>query len=185
MKILHIDSSITGQYSASRHLTAAVVRRQLEAHPDATVTYHNLVAERLAHLETGPAGDSESLKEFLAADIIVIGAPMYNFGVPSQLKAWMDHLAVVGKTFSYSSSGVPTGLCGGKRVIVASSRGGLYTEPSPVAAMDHQERYLQAYFAFLGVADLQIIRAEGLATGDEQRQRAMQSALAAASTLSA
>jgi FMN-dependent NADH-azoreductase len=184
MKILHIDSSITGQHSVSRQLTAAIVRRLHEASPGATVGYRDVAAEPVPHQFGGPAGDSPPLEQFLAADIVVIGAPMYNFGIPSQLKTWIDSLAVAGKTFSYGANG-PQGLCGAKRIIVASSRGGIYSAPSPMAAMDHQESYVTSVFGFLGVQDIEIIRAEGVAMGDEQRQRAMDSALAAANALQA
>ena len=149
MKILHIDSSITGQHSVSRQLSAAIVRRLREANPGDTVAYRDLAAEPVPHQSAGMAGASPVLDEFLASDIVVIGAPMYNFGVPSQLKAWVDSLAVAGTTFSYGASG-PQGLCGGKRIVVASSRGGIYSPPSPAAAMDHQESHLSSFFGFIG-----------------------------------
>ncbi|WP_321917576.1 MULTISPECIES: FMN-dependent NADH-azoreductase [Paraburkholderia] len=185
MKLLHIDSSIAGQQSVSRQLTAAIVRRLREANPDAVVIYHDLAAEPVEHLAVAPAAGSVTLEEFLAADVVVIGAPMYNLGVPSQLKAWMDRLVVAGRTFYYTETGVQGGLCGGKRIIVASTRGGFYTAPSPIAAMDHQESHLQSYFAFLGISDVEFIRAEGTAMGDELRHRALEAALAAASALEA
>jgi len=184
MNILHIDSSITGEHSVSRQLSAAIVRRLRAAQPEASVTYRDVASQPVPHQFGGPAGDSAALEEFLAADIVVIGAPMYNFGVPSQLKTWMDSLAVAGKTFSYGASGAQ-GLCGGKRVIVASSRGGIYSAPSPAAAMDHQESYLRSFFGFLGVSEVEIIRAEGVAMGDEQRKAALNSAFAAAEALQA
>lgn len=183
MKILHIDSSITGQHSVSRQLTAAIVQRLAGANPGAALTYRDLAADPVPHLNAGPAGASAMLDEFLAADVVVIGAPMYNFAVPSQLKAWIDSLAVAGKTFSYGANG-PQGLCGGKRIIVASTRGGIYSAPSPMAALDHQESYLTGFFGFLG-AQVEFVRAEGVAMGDEQRQRAMEAALADAAALQA
>ncbi|WP_395402746.1 FMN-dependent NADH-azoreductase [Pseudoduganella sp. UC29_106] len=182
MKVLHIDSSINGQQSVSRQLSAAIVRRLREANTGASVAYRDVVADPVPQ-SSGMAGSSPLLDEFLAADVVVIGAPMYNFGVPSQLKAWLDTLAVAGVTFSYGASG-PQGLCGGKRIIVASSRGGIYSAPSPAAGMDHQESYLSSFFGFLG-AQIEFIRAEGVGMGDEQRQRAMDSAFAAAGALQA
>lgn len=184
MKILHIDSSILGQHSVSRQLSAAITRRLTAANPGASVVYRDVASDPVPHQVGGPAGESAILDEFLAADLVVIGAPMYNFGVPSQLKTWMDCLSVAGTTFSYGATG-PQGLCGGKRIVIASTRGGIYSAPSPFAAMDHQESYLNSFFGFLGITDLEIIRAEGVTMGDEQRQRAVDSALAAANALQA
>jgi FMN-dependent NADH-azoreductase len=200
MKLLHLDASILGGYSASRQLSAAVVEQLKKANPGARVTYRDLVAEPLAHLSGAhiaalqgavPAGaegeiaaSNAVLEEFLAADTVVIGAPMYNFGVPSQLKAWIDRIAVKDKTFSYSAEG-PKGLAGGKRVIIAVSRGGFYGAGAPTAAFEHMETYLRSVFGFLGVTNPQIIVAEGLNVGPEQRDKAMQDALAVAAKLAA
>ncbi|RYD63105.1 MAG: FMN-dependent NADH-azoreductase, partial [Verrucomicrobiaceae bacterium] len=155
MKLLHIDSSILSSNSVSRSLTAEIVTTQQRLHSDLSVTYRDVAAEPLQHL-TGShlavaqgapeidgidtAQGSAALEEFLAADIVVIGAPMYNFSIPSQLKAWIDRISVAGKTFSYSEKGV-VGLAGGKKVIIASSRGSAYLG-TPMAALDHQESYL-------------------------------------------
>jgi FMN-dependent NADH-azoreductase len=106
---------------------------------------------------------------------VVIGSPMYNFGVPSQLKAWIDRISVAGKTFSYGEHG-PVGLCGGKKLVIASSRGGVYSEGSPTAFFDHQETYLKAAFRFLGITDITFIRAESVAMGEEARSGAIVSA---------
>ena len=122
------------------------------------------------------------LDEFLAADIVVLGAPMYNFGIPSQLKAWIDCLASPGKTFKYSATGVE-GLAGGKKLIIASSRGGFYTASSPTAFMDHQEAFLTSFFGFLGISDAAFVRAEGVSKGPEQRTLALETALADVSAL--
>jgi FMN-dependent NADH-azoreductase len=127
---------------------------------------------------------NEVLTEFLEADIIVLGSPMYNFGNPSQLKAWIDCLAAPGQTFRYTATGAE-GLCSGKRIIVGSSRGGFYAAPSPMAAMDHQEAYLTSFLGFIGVSDIEFVRAEGVNYGPEHRQRALDSALAEAATLKA
>ena len=123
--------------------------------------------------ETGAA----ALDEFLDAEIVVIGAPMYNFTIPSQLKAWIDHIIIAGKTFRYSETGAE-GLAGGKKVIIASSRGGLYAPGTPQAANDFQERYLRTVLGFIGIEDIDIVRAEGLGFGPEQREAAMRAALA-------
>jgi FMN-dependent NADH-azoreductase len=200
VKLLHLDASILGGYSASRQLSAAVVEQLKKADPGVTVTYRDLVAEPLAHLsgahvaamqgavpegaEAEIAASAAVLEEFLAADTVVIGAPMYNFGVPSQLKAWIDRIAVKGKTFSYDANG-PKGLAGGKRVILLVSRGGFYGAGAPAAAFEHMETYLRSVFGFLGVTDLEIIVAEGLNVGPDQREKAIQDALAIASKLAA
>jgi len=195
MKLLHIDSSISGEGSASRRLSAAVVAALVEAAPGVEVIRRDLDAEPIPHLDSrrlptvrpanapeGAAGipdpeGASALDEFLAADIIVIGAPMYNFSVPSQLKAWIDRILIAGRTFRYSEAG-PLGLAGGKRVIIASSRGGLYAPGMPFEANDFQEKYLRAVFAFIGIEDVEFVRAEGLAFGPEQREAAIGAALA-------
>jgi FMN-dependent NADH-azoreductase len=117
------------------------------------------------------------LEEFLAADVVVIGAPMYNFGITSSLKTWIDRIAVAGKTFRYTANG-PEGLAGGKRVIIASSRGGVYSHGAPAAGMDFQEPYLRALLGFLGVTDIEFVRAEGLAMSDDHKAQAVGGAIA-------
>lgn len=224
MKLLHIDSSISGAESVSRQLSANIVTRFKETLPGLGVSYRDLAADPVPHqspatrfaklkalYEAGAldgkigevvaaamrggapvdasaqdevAETNAALDEFLAADIVVIGAPMYNFGIPSQLKAWIDCLAAPGKTFSYTATGVE-GLAGSKRVIVASSRGGFYSAPSPMAFMDHQETFLTSFFGFIGVTDITFVRAEGVNQGPEQRQRALESALAEIAVLKA
>ena len=195
MKLLHLDSSLLGEGSASRQLTRSIVGRLRRDHPGLDVGYRDLDTTPLAHL-TGaelagarqPADSLDKavgasvrtnamvLQEFLDADIVVVGAPMYNFGVPSVLKAWIDRISIAGVTFRYTEKG-PVGLAGGKRVVIASTRGGLYAEGSPGSALDFQETYLRTVFAFLGVTDVEVVRAEGLALGPEQRQAALQAAL--------
>jgi len=201
MKLLHIDSSILGQGSVSRTLSAEVVAALRASDPGVEVTYRDLSANPLAHLtsahlglQQGAATDpalqqdvaagKSALDEFLAADIVVVGAPMYNFGIPSQLKAWIDRLAVAGKTFRYTEAG-PQGLCGGKKVIVASSRGGVFSAGTPTAAFDFQETYLRALFGFLGITDVNFVRAEGVAMGPQARTKAIDSAKGEASRLAA
>lgn len=189
MKLLHIDSSALGGYSVSRQLTADIVAELKRSTPDAAVHYHDLAAQPLPHwTPVADASDpaavlgTEMLEEFLAADVVVIGAPMYNFAISSQLKAWIDRILVAGKTFRYTANG-PEGLAGGKRVIVASSRGGIYSKDSAAAAMDFQEPYLRAAFAFIGINDVEFVRAEGVAIGDEQKAAALQSARSTIGTL--
>lgn len=180
MTILHIDSAITGDASASRALTAAIVRELTAADPQARVTYHDLAAAPLEHLTLPGFASEESqaaLAEFKAADTVVIGAPMYNFGVPSQLKAWVDRIAIAGETFRYTATGAVEGLSGDKRVIVAVSRGGLYGADSSQAGFEHVESYLRAVFAFLGVTDLTFVVAEGLKISDAARDAAMAATL--------
>lgn len=193
MKLLHVDSSILGPGSVSRQLSAEIVAAEQRRHPGIEVIYRDLAAAPVGHL-SGPvfaglrgaapetveqqedlAAGQAALDEFLAVDIVVVGAPMYNFGVPSQLKAWIDRLAVVGKTFSYSEKGAE-GLAGGKKVIVASSRGGFYGPNTPVAFLDHQETYLRGVFGFFGITDVTFIRAEGVALGEDQRAKAIEAA---------
>lgn len=202
MKLLHIDASILGQNSVSRQLSAAIVEHVRAAHPGIEVIHTDLGAEPIGHL-TGAhlaaaqgstpespsllddlARGGKALEDFLAADIVVVGAPMYNFSVSSQLKAWIDRIAVAGKTFRYTGKG-PEGLAGGRKVIVASSRGGFYGPDSPEAFLDHQESYLRGIFGFLGITDLTFVRAEGLNISADQRQTAIAAATAEAARLAA
>ena len=181
MKLLHLDTSALGTNSVTRELTAAVVARWQDATPDLTIEYRDLDADPLPHLtgrtlaKADPAqaeADEATLQQFLAADVVVIGAPFYNFSIPSTLKAWIDRVAVSGRTFRYTEAG-PEGLAGGKRVIVVSGRGGLYGDASPA---DFQEAYLRQVFGFLGVTDLEIVRAEGVAYSPQHRADALAAA---------
>ena len=201
MKLLHIDSSVLGPHSVSRQVSAAIVDRLRAASPGLELTYRDLVAAPLEHL-SGPhlaarqgaepatahaqdiAAGQAALEEFLAADIVVIGAPMYNFTIPSQLKAWIDRIAVAGKTFKYGDKG-PEGLAGDKRVIIAISRGGFYGADTPTAVYEHLESYLRAVFGFIGVANPEIIPADGIMMGPEIREKALAGALQAATELHA
>ena len=194
MKLLHIDSSVLADNSVSRKLTAQIVAEWSANHADTTVDYLDLATQAPSHLSADslgfrlPAGSdmtdvqktenaiSEALvQQFLAADVIVVGAPLYNFSIPSQLKAWIDRVAQAGRTFKYTDKG-PQGLAGGKVVIVASTRGGLYSTSEGGRAMEHQESYLQTVFGFFGIADVRIVRAEGLAMGDVGKEKALASA---------
>jgi FMN-dependent NADH-azoreductase len=199
--ILHVDASVQGERSVSRQISAAVVARLRAEHPGAHVAYRDLAAAPFPHL-TGDhllalfGGDvrpelkdeisrgAAALDEFLAADVVVIGAPMYNFTLPTQLKAWIDRLLIPGKTFRYTETG-PVGLAGGKRVIVALSRGGFYGAGSPAAALEHLETYLAGLFAFIGITDVEFIAADGVQVGPEHREQALQGALRQAAGIQA
>jgi FMN-dependent NADH-azoreductase len=202
MKLLHLDSSVLGPHSVSRQVSAAIVDRLYKATPALEIVYRDLTTTPLAHLsgshlaaaqgavpeavalQLDLAAGQTVLEEFLAADIVVIGAPMYNFTIPSQLKAWIDRILVSGKTFKYSAQGVE-GLAGNKRVIIAISRGGFYGAGTPSAAAEHLETYLHSVFSFIGIANPEIIVAEGVQIGPEQREKALESALTAATKLQA
>jgi FMN-dependent NADH-azoreductase len=130
------------------------------------------------------ARGQQALEDFLSADIVVVGAPMYNFSVSSQLKAWIDRLAVAGKTFRYTEKGVQ-GLAVGKKVIVASSRGGFYGPDTATAFLDHQETYLRGIFGFFGITDVTFVRAEGVNVSADQRKASIAAATAEAARLAA
>lgn len=175
MKLLHIDSAITGDHSVSRKLSAEIVENLRASATDLDVAYRDLVAAPLGHLTLGdmPApGESTSvLDEFMSVDIVVIGAPMYNFAVSSQLKAWIDRILIAGKTFRYGDAG-PVGLAGDKRVVVALSRGGLYTEGGPMRGHEHAETYLRTVLGFIGITP-EFVIAEGMLLGAEQHAAAI------------
>lgn len=175
MTILHIDSSISGESSVSRTISGAIVERLVRENPGAKIVRRDLVSDPLPHLTIESFNDSEVLDEFLAADTIVIGAPMYNFTLPTQLKAWLDRILIAGKTFRYTETG-PEGLAGGKRVIVALARGGIYDSGSPAAALEHLETYLRGVFNFIGIAP-EFLAADGLNISPEQRQESVKAAL--------
>ena len=184
MNVLHIDSSIQGSASATRELTHAIIARLKTTHPDAQITYRDLAAEELPHFSQGgvtrsdeleAAANAAVLEEFLAADVLVIGAPLYNFGIPSQLKAWIDRIVIAGRTFRYTERG-PEGLAVGKQAIVAVARGGVYEAGSPA---EFGESYLKFVLGFLGIRDVTFARAEGLAFSPEHRESALRAAHAA------
>jgi len=201
-KLLHIDSSVLGPHSVSRQVSAAIVDRLRQTTPGLEITYRDLTMAPLAHLSgahlaaaqgmvpADPAVQQDLataqavLAEFLATDIVVIGAPMYNFSIPSQLKAWIDRIVVAGKTFKYDAQG-PEGLAGNKRVIIAVSRGGYYGADTPMAALEHLETYLRGIFGFIGVTALEFIAADGIQVGPEHREKALAGALEAVSHLQA
>ncbi|MBC3362348.1 FMN-dependent NADH-azoreductase [Pseudomonas sp. SWRI154] len=191
MKLLHIDSSILGDNSASRQLSRELVQAWKAAEPAITVTYRDLAADAISHFSAQTlvaAGTSaelrdaalkyeaelsaETMAEFQAADALVIAAPMYNFTIPTQLKAWIDRIAVAGQTFRYGDAGFE-GLCGGKKLVIVSTAGGLHAgQPSGVG----HEDYLKHMFGFLGITDIEFVRAEGLAKGDDMRAKGMSQA---------
>ena len=197
MHILHLDSSILGLSSASRTLSAAIVAELMAAYPAARVVTRDLAVHPIPHLDgaiatafrqpDAPAADAATrgeharsevlVREFLASDVIVMGVPMYNFSVPTQLKAWFDRIAQPGRTFRYTETG-PVGLAGGKTVFVASTRGGMYGT-GPAAAMDFQETYVRAFFRFLGITAVSVVRAELLTKGAALREQSLRDALAA------
>jgi FMN-dependent NADH-azoreductase len=196
MKLLHLDSSIMGPHSVSRLLSARVVEQLRQEVPGLSVTYRDLAATPIPHL-SGPyvavtrggadlpvddalredlaLGDAV-MQEFLAAEFVVIGVAFYNFSISSQLKAWIDRIAIAGKTFRYTDSGHVKGLAGDKRVILAVARGGFYGDGSPAQAMEHAETYLRGAFSFIGVTNLEVIAADGLRVSAEQRQLAVEQA---------
>ncbi len=175
MTILHIDSSINGENSASRAVSHSIVEQLKSAQWGEEVVYRDLASDPLSHLTLDAFADTSVLDEFLAADTIVIGAPMYNFTLPSQLKAWIDRLLIAGKTFRYTANG-PEGLAGGRRVIVALARGGFYDANSPAASLEHLETYLHGVFNFIGI-DPEFVAADGLAVSPEQREESISQAL--------
>lgn len=184
MNILHIDSSILGEGSASRALTREVVAQLRKAHPEAQVAYLDLAAEELPHLSQRSLAQSDAseaarnaaaLEQFLGADVLVIGAPIYNFSIPSQLKAWIDRISVAGKTFRYTANG-PEGLAGGKQVVIAMTRGGVADAD---ARGEFGESYLRFLFGFLGIQDVRVVRAEGLNISPQQRTASLAAARAA------
>jgi FMN-dependent NADH-azoreductase len=173
--ILHIDASINGENSASRAISRSIVDQLTIERGGDDVVYRDLAADPLPHLTLSAFADTSVLDEFLAADTVVIGAPMYNFTLPTQLKAWIDRIVLAGKTFRYTENG-PEGLAKGKRVIIGLARGGFYNEGSPAAALEHLESYLSGVFNFIGIQP-EFVAADGLAVSAEQRQESISQAL--------
>jgi FMN-dependent NADH-azoreductase len=200
MKLLHIDSSILGGNSVSKEVSAAIVEHLRRCSPATEVSYHDLATNPLRHLAAEHiaaaqgavpeakdvvddiAAGQTALQDFLAADVVVIGAAMYNFTIPSQLKSWIDRILVAGQTFRYTAEG-PEGLAGAKRVIVAVARGSFYGPDSPYAAFEYVESYLKAVFGFIGVTKVEFVLADGIQMGPEYREKALESAKAAIAAL--
>jgi len=186
-QVLVIESSARQQDSVSRQLTAEFVRQWQLAHPQDRIQLRDLARDPVPHLDADLLGGwmtpaaqqspaeqaalqrSELLTaELLAADVLVLAAPMYNFAIPSTLKAWLDHVLRAGVTFRYTENG-PRGLLQGKRAFVLTARGGIYTG----TAMDHQEPYLRQALGFIGIDDVQFIHAEGLNLGGAQAEQGL------------
>jgi FMN-dependent NADH-azoreductase len=194
MHILHLDSSVLGAASVSRQLSAGIVASYHAQYPDLTIVSRDLASDPALHLSgahmaafQGAVVDDATMMadlikgnaymdELFAADVIVIGAPMYNLSIPTSLKAWIDRIAIAGKTFQYTATG-PEGLLKNKRAFIASARGGVYSAGSPAAALEHQESYLIGLLAFLGITDVTVVRAEGIAFGPEAKDAAVSQAL--------
>lgn len=192
--ILHVDSSPLADRSVSRKLTAKILAELKARHPEAKVIERDLALSPLPHLSPLTVGalftppeqrtatlaeairlSDEAVDEVLAADVVVIGAPMHNFGIPSSLKAWIDHIVRAGRTFQYGASG-PVGLVSpDKKAIVVSARGGVFSE-GPLQAMDYQETYLATILRFIGFSNIAFVRAEGIALGPNAADAAIRSA---------
>jgi FMN-dependent NADH-azoreductase len=194
MKILHLITSSRGKASNSLQLGNAIVEKLQAAHPGSTVVTHDLTATPYAHLEevnvqsyftpqeertpeliAAIKNSDAAIAELMAADVIVIGVPMYNFSIPSTLKTWIDHVARRGVTFSYSEKGAE-GLVKGKKVYLAISSGAIYSE-GPMKSYDFTESYLRAVLGFMGMTDITAIRAEGMSI-PHVKEHAMDKAIA-------
>ena len=175
MTILHIDSSISGENSASRAISRSIVDQLRRWNPASAVVTRDLVSDPLPHLTLDAFADTSVLDEFLQADTVVIGAPMYNFTLPTQLKAWLDRILIAGQTFRYTENG-PEGLARGKRVVIALARGGFYDQGSPASALEHLETYLRGIFNFIGI-EPEFVAADGLNISPEQRDMSIKQAL--------
>lgn len=203
MKLLHVDSSIQGTNSASRLVTAAIVAKLQRVIPNLDIHYRDLVAMPMPHLtlahlphdhplsrvdalldHDGSAQliSKQVLDEFLQSDVVVIGVPMYNFSIPSQLKAWIDRIVIPGRTFHYAE-GRAQGLVGDKRVILAVTRGGSYEPPALTAAFEYAQSYLRSIFTFIGISHPVVIVAEGLQLGAETRAAALDRAIASVDSI--
>lgn len=200
--LLHLDSSILGANSVSRALSAAVVARLKNLDSTVDMVYRDLAAQPIPHLsgsyvavvrggletshdaalQADLAFGEAVLEEFLAADTVVLGVAQYNFSVPSQLKAWIDRIAVPGKTFRYTEKG-PEGLVGNKRVIIALARGGFYGPGSPAENFEHTLSYLKSVLAFIGIANPEVIAADGVNVSSEQRKSSLKKAEAQVAAL--
>jgi len=185
--ILIVDSAATGAASVSRKLTRELAETLQRRDPSARIVHRDVGAAPIPHLteaaglvetpeaERALALSNELIAELKEADVIVIGAPMYNFGMPSTLKAWFDHVLRAGITFRYSEAG-PEGLVTGKKAIVIEARAGLYSE-GPAAAFDSQEPHLRTLLGFMGVTDVSFVRAEKLAFGPDAAAAAVADAI--------
>jgi FMN-dependent NADH-azoreductase len=190
--VLVIESSARQQGSVSRQLTEQFIANWQAAHPADQIIVRDLAVDQVPHLDANllggwmtPAGQQSDAEqaalalsnrltdELLAADVLVLAAPMYNFAIPSTLKSWLDHVLRAGVTFKYTETG-PQGLLSGKRAFVLTARGGIYAG----SAQDHQEPYLRQALAFVGIHDVSFIHAEGLNLGGEFLEKGLNQAKA-------
>ena len=195
MNVLQIDSSVLSASSVSRQLTKSIVENLQQQNAGLKLTYRDVSTNPINHLsseiltsrfidasewsdlqKTETALNEELLNELFAADVLVIGAPMYNFAIPTQLKSWLDRVLVAGRTFKYTEQG-PVGLLQNKRAIIASSRGGMYSTSEAGRMMDFQEDYLRTAMRFIGITDVEIIRAEGVNVSSETKEKALENAM--------
>ena len=191
--ILFVSSSPRSGDSYSHQFARRIVDELLVGDPAARVVARDLATQPLPHigaafaagravpLQKQDAADRQALAlsdllvdELFAADVIVIAAPMHNFGIPSSLKAWIDHIVRPGRTFSYSEKG-PQGLVDGKKVVLVLASGGVYSE-GPRQGVDFQEPYLRAILGFVGITDVEVVRVEGVALGEKALSQALSSA---------
>lgn len=167
-RILVVESSPSGESSASRRVARELLAELVKKEPGSTVVFRDLAEKPLPHLTAqtvaGSQASDEVIDELLAADVLIIGAPMWNFGPPSVLKAWMDHAARAGRTFKYSAEGIQ-GLAAGRKAYVVVSSGGVYSQGAAQAA-DFLTPYLRSFLNFLGITDVSVVRVEGLAIPD-------------------
>jgi len=203
--LLFVSSSLFGDGSQSRLIASEFIDRWRQSHRRTTVVERELTADSIPHLslavlaasmtpaDTRSAADQQAaaladslIAEVEAADVIVLAAPMYNFSIPSTLKAWIDHITRAGRTFRYGAAGAE-GLLKGRKVFIITGRGGIYSDGSPAKGMDFQEPYLRAMLGFLGLDDVTFIHVEGLkispeaaASGIERARKAIGDLLPAA-----
>ena len=189
-RVLIIESSARQQDSVSRQLTQTFIKQWQAAHPNDQITLRDLASQPVPHLDADLLGgwmkpveqrnareqaslqrSNELTDELLAADVLVLAAPMYNFAIPSTLKAWLDHVLRAGVTFKYTATG-PQGLLTGKRAYVLTARGGIYAGSST----DHQEPYLRQVMGFIGIHDVEFIHAEGMNLGGDFQEKGLNQA---------
>jgi FMN-dependent NADH-azoreductase len=191
--VLFVTSSPRGQQSYSQQVARGIVDDLKSAHPQAKVVVRNVARHPLPHIgeafingmahapEQRSTAESEALAlsdvligELMVADVLVLAVPMHNFGLPSALKAWIDHVVRAGLTFRFGANG-PEGLVRNKRAIVVVARGGVYSE-GPLKAFEFQESYLKSVLGFIGITDVEVVRVEGVHLGGEAVRKAMASA---------
>lgn len=178
-KILYVKSSVLGDQSQTTAMVDALQTAWSRKYPQAEHVVRDLAVEPLpylqgAHLAAAPSQGQAALDELKASDVVVLAAPMYNFGIPATLKSWLDHVLKAGQTFEYTASG-PRGLLAGKRAVVLTSTGGVYSE-GPYAAADFVVPYLKTVLGFIGITDVEVVRIEGVAMGEhgvQSRDRAL------------